>query len=89
MERFLLDGTNTNALHDLSTPTTDRAFQKEPFYEIESLIKTTNGSFKALLSPSQRFLLKRNYFPLFLLKVLQSAPNLERSKIFKQNEENE
>lgn len=30
-------------------------FKKEPFYEIESLIKTTNGSFKALLSPSQRF----------------------------------
>ncbi|MDT2975219.1 DNA topoisomerase, partial [Enterococcus casseliflavus] len=28
---------------------------KEPFYEIESLIKATNGSFKALLSPSQRF----------------------------------
>lgn len=30
-------------------------FKKEPFYEIESLIKETNGSFKALLSPSQRF----------------------------------
>lgn len=30
-------------------------FKKEPFYEIESLIKATNGSFKALLSPSQRF----------------------------------
>lgn len=30
-------------------------FKKEPFYEIESLIKATTGSFKALLSPSQRF----------------------------------
>ncbi|WP_429968922.1 DNA topoisomerase 3 [Enterococcus sp. DIV0765a] len=30
-------------------------FKKEPFYEIESLINATNGSFKALLSPSQRF----------------------------------
>ena len=30
-------------------------FKKEPFYEIESLIQATNGSFKALLSPSQRF----------------------------------
>lgn len=30
-------------------------FKKEPFYEIESLIKATKGSFKALLSPSQRF----------------------------------
>lgn len=30
-------------------------FKKEPFYEIESLINTKNGSFKALLSPSQRF----------------------------------
>ncbi|MFW8619578.1 DNA topoisomerase 3 [Enterococcus innesii] len=30
-------------------------FKKEPFYEIESLIKAKNGSFKALLSPSQRF----------------------------------
>lgn len=30
-------------------------FKKEPFYEIESFIKATNGSFKALLSPSQRF----------------------------------
>ena len=30
-------------------------FKKEPFYEIESLIEAKNGSFKALLSPSQRF----------------------------------
>ncbi|EMG24386.1 hypothetical protein SPJ1_2232 [Streptococcus parauberis KRS-02083] len=41
------------------------------FFEVEASIKVNQGSFKGVLSPTQRFKSQEELFPLFLLNKLK------------------
>lgn len=46
-------------------------FKKEPFFEVEASIKVKQGSFKGVLSPTQRFKTQEELLLLFLLNKLK------------------
>ncbi|MDT2698683.1 DNA topoisomerase, partial [Enterococcus gallinarum] len=52
-------------------------FKKEPFFEVEASIKVNQGSFKGVLSPTQRFKTQEELFLAFVSSKQAKIGNQE------------